>query len=112
MYQNVILLRYEQGEYEDRDEDVINIIDIESSDDQIIQAVRTFIEEYAKNGYSPSYTGMTIYSQKWIDGKVDNGFDICEVRHEYDSDQDFLPIWEIDWWNGDTDKIYPFDFKK
>ena len=109
LYASVALLKYEQGEYEDHEIEVINVLTDKVTLSEATDIAKSFLKDYAKDGCSPSYTGMTIFIEYWKDGKIKRGNEIGDVFHAYDDDRDGLPVWQCDWEIGETEYFYPFD---
>lgn len=108
VYADAILLKYEHGEYEDHELVVFNVLDKNSTLLEITDIAKLFLKEYAHNGYSPSYTGMTIFADHWKNGKIVKSIEIGDVYHDYDDDRDGLSVWKCDWEIGETECFYPY----
>lgn len=109
LYANVALLKYEQGEYEDHEVNVISTLREDVTLSEATEVAKLFLKKYAKDGYSPSYTGMTLSVEYWNDGKLKKTIEVGDVFHAYDDDRDGLPVWQCDWEIGETKYFYPYE---
>lgn len=106
VYADAILLKYEQGEYEDHELEVFNVLDKNSTLLEITDIAKLFLKEYVHNEDCLSYTGMTIFAEHWKNGKMVKSIKIGNV-HE-DDDRDGLPVWKCNWEIGETEYFYPY----
>ena len=106
VYTDAILLKYEQGEYEDYELVVFNVLDKNLTLLEITDVSKLFLKEYVHNEDYLYYTGMTIFAEHWKNGKMVKNIKIGNVQE--DDDRDGLPVWKCDWEIGETEYFYPY----
>lgn len=108
VYTDAILLKYEQGEYEDHELEVFNVLDKNLTLLEITDIAKLFLKEYVHNEDYLSYTGMTIFAEHWKSGKMVKSVKVGSVYDDYDDDSDGLPVWKCNWEIGETEYFYPY----
>lgn len=109
LYANVALLKYEQGEYESHEVEVVSTLREDVTLSEATDVARLFLQKYAKDGDSLFYTGMKLFVEYWNNGKLKETIDVGDIFDDYDDDRDALPVWRCDWEIGETNYFYPYE---
>lgn len=108
LYANVALLKYEQGEYEGYEVEVISTLRDDVTLSEVTDVAKLFLQKYAKDEDSLPYTGMKLFVEYWNNGKLKEAIDVGDVFEDYDDDRDGLPVWQCNWEIDETEYFYPY----
>lgn len=109
LYANVALLKYEQGEYEDHEVEVISTLREDVTLSEATDVAKLFLQKYAKDWDYLSYTGMKLFVEYWNNGQLKKTINVGNLSDDYNDDRDGLPVWQCDWEIGETNYFYPYE---